>query len=566
VLKLLSSYQVVKTMKKILFNQYLILLLLLGCHFSLATHSMWNSSATTDEPFFVGASRYIYETGNWDFHLVQIHPPLSLHLISLPLFFIDIDPAIWKTLEPLQQRDHRNYIFETLPGYSLLFQQPGDPMFILRWSRIPIIILSCILLTIIYTWGRALFNLGTAATIGLIYAISPNILTHARLATSDFCLVLFITSMAWALWQFSRTKNWLWFCGAAICTGGVMGSKTTGTVFPLVGICLLIYSSLILQRPRKLPFAQIGFFLLIVFLVLWGLYGFSIGIPRPANGHGNVINLVYEKFPAFLSHPIVTAVSDWRWPMPQYPRLVGSLLSYSNRGRMAYLMGMFSQHGWWYYFPIALLIKTPLPTLFLFFPGLVIGITNWRRRPELPYLLLPLLIILIMGLASSINIGLRHILSVFPFIFLFCGYSISVLFRQKYTIVVILLLAWLILGAYNIHPSHLGFFNELAGGPNGGTWWLSDSNVAWGEDFLRLARYQEEHQIGTIALAQFTPIPPETYGVKYHKLNGPTAGWIAVEIVAQQFARQQVPNRLAWLDSHKPVTRLGGIILYYIPE
>ncbi|HSI32010.1 MAG: hypothetical protein ACAI43_21835, partial [Phycisphaerae bacterium] len=46
------------------------------------------------------------------------------------------------------------------------------------------------------------------------------------------------------------------------------------------------------------------------------------------------------------------------------------------------------------------------------------------------------------------------------------------------------------------HPDYLAFFNRLSGGPARGQEVLADSNIDWGQDVARLARYLETEQRG----------------------------------------------------------------------
>jgi hypothetical protein len=77
-------------------------------------------------------------------------------------------------------------------------------------------------------------------------------------------------------------------------------------------------------------------------------------------------------------------------------------------------MGRYSERVWWYYFPIAFAIKTPLPTL----PLLLIALAALWKRPEIGLLIFPWC----MGtstLVSSINIGYRHLVPILPGLFVF---------------------------------------------------------------------------------------------------------------------------------------------------
>jgi hypothetical protein len=258
-------------------------------------------------------------------------------------------------------------------------------------------------------------------------------------------------------------------------------------------------------------------------------------------------------------------------------------------GHAAYLMGMFSERGWWYYFPVAFLIKTPLPTQAL--AGL--GLWRWARDPrpqsrlELGFLLWPpLLLSALFVLGHSKNIGLRYLLPVYPFLFLLAGGALQPLRPSRgYWKSGLLggLCLWYVLGAARIHPHHLAYFNELIGGPKNGYHYLVDSNLDWGQDLKGLKAYMDERGIERIKLSYFGTVSPQLYGLAYEWLPSfvlpnpptapvvlPTTGLIAISatnlVGVYMDAYGQGKDLFAWLRAYEPVARIGySIFVYWIP-
>ena len=83
------------------------------------------------------------------------------------------------------------------------------------------------------------------------------------------------------------------------------------------------------------------------------------------------------------------------------------------------MLGEFREgEGWWYYFLVALFVKTTLPFLLLL---VVAAGALWVRRPEVVkegslYVWTAPLVILLVSSASDINIGIRHVLPMYPFL------------------------------------------------------------------------------------------------------------------------------------------------------
>ncbi len=130
---------------------------------------------------------------------------------------------------------------------------------------------------------------------------------------------------------------------------------------------------------------------------------------------------------------------------------------------------------------------------------LVVLVAFARRRrlfaEEARVFLLPVAVLFLSSIGSAYNIGIRHMLPVYPFLAL-CGAAVFARVVERAparrvgpALAALALLPLLCAGELlRIHPHELSYFNALAGGPEGGRRILSDSNVDWGLDLKRLAR------------------------------------------------------------------------------
>src|SRR5262249_30716094 len=111
---------------------------------------------------------------------------------------------------------------------------------------------------------------------------------------------------------------------------------------------------------------------------------------------------------------------------------------------------------------------------------------------------------------SNMNIGVRHLLPAFPFTFILVSNQIVLLYRKiaahgatmwGFRVILAGLLLWQAASVLRVHPSYLAYFNELAGGPDGGWKYANDSNLDWGQDVKRLAQFAERENLPGIAVA-----------------------------------------------------------------
>jgi hypothetical protein len=267
--------------------------------------------------------------------------------------------------------------------------------------------------------------------------------------------------------------------------------------------------------------------------------------------------------------------------------------------RMSYLAGRLSPDGWWYYFPATLALKVPLPTLGLAAVGLAAAAVGaWRRwrRSHPAGRAGPLLAdqrvlaaVALLGLAgivlgaatlSSLNIGLRQVLPVYPPLLLAAACGSRACLRAgriRGVAVVAAALAWTGTASLAVAPYHLAYFNELAGGPANGARWLVDSNLDWGQALRLLPGWLRARGIDRINLCYFGTADPAAYGLDHVPLPGCSAyrgqaspprlpGYVAISathLAGVHFA----PELRAWyrtlLERARPVGVVGHAIHVY---
>jgi hypothetical protein len=205
--------------------------------------------------------------------------------------------------------------------------------------------------------------------------------------------------------------------------------------------------------------------------------------------------------------------------------------------RSAYLLGHTRIIGWWYYFPAAFLFKTPTATLLaiLFVP---IGLFATRKLAEKPSdvsepRLTPMWSVIAVALAplvyfgaaltTNLNLGLRHILPVYPFIFIALGTGFAAIVRRRPMPAKLIggaIALLLLVETAAAYPNYLAFFNFPSGGSRGGLRLLGDSNLDWGQDLPALANWQQHHPGTPLYFAYFGTADPSAYHLDYTNLIG----------------------------------------------
>ncbi|HEX6096427.1 MAG TPA: hypothetical protein VF432_08905 [Thermoanaerobaculia bacterium] len=243
-----------------------------------------------------------------------------------------------------------------------------------------------------------------------------------------------------------------------------------------------------------------------------------------------------------------------RVPLPAPAFIAGAeyVAQHSSAGHPAFLLGRHRDQGWWYYFPIVLFFKTPLAFLALALAG-----TIALRRHPIAYV--PLLMLL-PALTSRINIGVRHVLPLYPVLAILAAYAAVALWRRSRPATVVLL-GWFFVATAIAHPDYLPYFNELARRPEE---IAVDSNFDWGQDLLRLEQLTRRERLQPLYLSYFGSADWRRLGIPAEDLPAhPVRGWVAVSEMQFRFGTPEQRGAFAWLEKRQPVRRVGKSIRLY---
>jgi len=419
-------------------------------------------SPTYDEPNHIASGYSYLMTGDFKMSLAQ--PPVGNMLVAVPLLIMR--PALPIQNESWKQADDWTFARE------FLFHSGNDADSIVFWARFPVLLLSIVLGAFVFIWSRELFGIRAAYFSLGLYTFCPNLLAHGRLATTDmpFACFAFISSFYfWKLLERSTVRNTLAsgiFLGLALSTkyssillivsfllmaivwgwrregksSGQRASKAeTGRIEPETnriedGTAASIKGSS--ARPSWKTLFRRGEFRStvcrsVVVILIGGVIALlSSGLTmKPVLSYPAVQNKIgqYGEKQVFMiqnermqqiAYKLASSV-----PVPRY--FVGLLFNHFHfkRGHLAYLAGKWKLKGWWYYFPIAFLLKVPVPLLIL----LCIWLYSRFRSPsrfssaELILVCIPVVSILWSMALVRLNIGFRHILFILPFFHVLLG-------------------------------------------------------------------------------------------------------------------------------------------------
>ncbi|MFA6030445.1 MAG: glycosyltransferase family 39 protein [Elusimicrobiota bacterium] len=497
----------------------------------------------------------------------------------------------------------------------------NDPDRMLLRARLACSAFWLLLVLFVFLWARELHG-GAGGVFALaLAAFDPNLLAHGALATTDAGAAAFLFGALYFFWRSARRLDLPSVAGFLACFALSFATKHTAVLLPL--LCAAAGAGRVLSaepwpvgagarafagRGRK-ALVLLGLLLagaLCAYAALWAAYGFRFSAMKGPGSEPLPLESVLAPGPSGASAAreetglrAVLAVSSLkaraaRWASARrlLPEAYLYGMAYADRSagaRGAFLLGRRSERGWWYYFPAAFLFKTPLLAMLAAAAGLLL----LARRPALTFLLGPILVYMAAAMSSHLNIGLRHILPVYPFLHVAAGALAEPWSRWRPALRRPTAAAALALVALSssvvfappwrpavVAPHFLSYFNELAGGPRRGWKVLVDSNLDWGQDLGGLGRWLEARGVTEpIGLCYFGMADPRWHRIAHVNLpcgypfeeqkgfdRAPRPGYLAVSATHLQGVYLSPELRAEWarfLKDARLVDVVGGSIFVY---
>ncbi len=445
------------------------------------------NSATMDEPFHAMAGAEYAIAGTYFANLE--HPPLAKLLAGVSLRLAGARaPHISHPFAVRTSEQPRPWLFsgDPLPPDALLAaaRRPFYGLFVL-------LVLS--VAGAVRHWGGDVAGLGAAALV----AFEPAHLAHAAVVHTDVAASLgFFGTLALTLAALERRSFLLWAAsGAAL--GAALAAKFSGILLVPVVATLALAVSLLDRRKgreegrkadsRPLPGLLLAF--AVAGAVLFGSYAVAMRAMSRAEAESAVRAFLVSRAAPPAAVERIAALSRLLPPAGHYAAgLAGIEVQNRTGGGVNFLRGRLSTDGFWNYFFVAFGVKSAVGFLAVLLSGTCVVLLGRARVDRtLCVLVFPVLYLFASGMATSYNIGVRHILPVYPLLASAAALALVRGTNPRTAAGILLLGAGLETAEVaRVHPHEMSFFNALAGGPSHGEAWLNDSNLDWGQDLARL--------------------------------------------------------------------------------
>jgi len=332
---------------------------------TLLAYSSWITAPVWHEPSQLLAGLNIWQFGRFDTQTVN--PPLIRAVASLPVLALSPNHDKNKFDRPPTGRDefHRAHLFlnDNSERSRILF-------FVARLACLVFIIVGII---VCYRFAKELFGTASGMIILLLVCFSPFILGHGATIMNDVPTAFMAVIAVYFFWKWLKRPEMFEAIIAGIILGLAALTKFTLLIFyPLFFVLWLLYKLPDYQSLNRKEIAQqLGsfciFYVVSIFVVNSGYLGTgtftslesfrfqSLALTGkadlesiPFGGANRFEGTLFGKLPVPLPKDMVQGIDLQKFDF--------------ERGFLSYLRGEWSDHGWWYYYLYALLIKTPLGT------------------------------------------------------------------------------------------------------------------------------------------------------------------------------------------------------------
>jgi hypothetical protein len=523
----------------------LILIFVLQCAWFIRTQSF-----TNDEPEHLVAGLEAWRFG--EFKQWHDQPPLGRLFFALPLIGTN-----W----------HYDYTGDQVHPIT-----PAPEVWLYR-ARPVNVVFGVALLLLIWAAARRLFSETTAHFVLALAVLSPDLIAHFSVATIDGvgCLFVFASVLQWMRYWRNPSRPQAAILGVLL--GLLLLAKFNSP--PLLALILLLVFALapgeFRFNPRGLQWRRTAAILLLVCLVVWAGYFFHVSKVTFADQMVTIHFSGYTKLLQYEMPTLNTPITIF-WPACEWFTGLGMVVFHNMEGHRSFFLGQYPTAGLKLYFPVAMALKWPLIILLLGLAGACVILR--RRVPHWRELLLMSIfpaVYLCFAVTARINIGVRHVLPLYPFLLLYAGAFVEWSRHlpwdwRKTRLVFAILLVAQAADIARYAPDYLSYFTVLVKPAN--TWqYLSDSNTDWGQGFVALRQFQAAHPSRPMHLAYVGEVDPAWYGIRYTRLHEEDHPTGLVVVSATHLSGQLLKNHYAyrWLLQY-PVTILNhSLYVFDVP-
>lgn len=359
---------------------------------------------------------------------------------------------------------------------------------------------SVLTILLVFTWSRQLYGIHAGLFSAFLFACCPNNFSNAILVSTDSYAVFFLLASCYTAWRYANNGSRKDFIILSILIAlSQLAKQSLFHLFLLIPICLLVHA---LATGKAISMKRMFINGIILLLSSWLIInaGFLFyGMNKPLESFHFMSNLFKgvqavfpAKFPVPLSSAFITGLDQAKY----YDQLGGGFVQ-SSFGNVTILGHSATGGGFWYYYWVSLFFKTPITYLLLFAVSIGLLIKQRSRKGFFSnewFLFIPIIYFLVlMSFLYKTQCGIRHIIFVYPLLFIVSGTIIPAIQTGVQKFILGLLSIYLLISVALYFPNVYAYTNEFIRVKKTACYYVGASNINIGQSGYMLNRYMNNH-------------------------------------------------------------------------
>lgn len=361
-------------------------------------------------------------------------------------------------------------------------------------GRFMSLIVGIMIILVLYAFGSQVFDRQTGLLAAFFFSICPNSLANASFASTDIYTVLVVLLTVFLYWKWRQTFRPSYFFLLAFVVALGQVTKQSMTYLYLLLPLMIWLTGDYKRLARRSIMKGVFLFLFIQWAVINSVYYFYHSF-MPIGSYsflsGPFLRLQHV-LPAGLwvpfPEPYVTGLDQALY----YNQLGGGIAGVSCFGKVTILGQSYTGQGIWYYYLVTLLFKTPIPLLC--FSCAAIASKHIIKAHKMIMLLPVVFFVLVMSLFYDVQAGVRHIIFIYPFLFLLSAAWAMKAMNTRWRWFVYIGLAWWILSIGRYWRQFYPYTNELVWDKKNAWRWVGHGNLDIHQGFIAAEQFLAAHQ------------------------------------------------------------------------
>jgi hypothetical protein len=355
----------------------------------------------------------------------------------------------------------------------------------------------------LFVWIRKLFGAKAWILPMLFFLFDPMVLSYSMITTSDMASGACLLATMYHLYCFYINRGWKDFLFFCLWTG--LSFVCKASLLFLLPYFVLLYIILLATKIIRFNFKKLVIYGLVLSIISISVINVAYFGKDSFHSLGSM-QLVSNSFKQLSSLQVINKIP---LPLPENYIVALDLLQYHQEigaGKIessypgVFLNGELRRYsGFWYYYLYVGFYKIPISILLLLLAGVITFLISFNRkvfiRKHIWYAFPAAFFFVVLSCFNSFQIGLRHILVLYPL--LFVGIAALLTYwrgKFKYTShIVFILLGLMLVSEAKYFPRLIPYTNEFLTDKKNVFRKIKDASIDYGQNIKDLEEYIQQH-------------------------------------------------------------------------